>query len=348
MKAMDFLTLLGDLDEGESEHPVPIRNQRRRAPRIVAAACASVLCLLFAVWFFTPPPVSTAENGGLYTVVRIGDRLAFYRQVIPARLSPYERLCLPNERGEILAVHGDFTFHRAADRDDLVYILTDGPGGHEKTVLEFAGIAYWPNVDLKSTEWYAAGRISDEDIAALENASVPTMKEILETVYGVTSVSDIRRIRFEKDNADNGPVGKRVRVSSVTARDSETIGRIYTLLAGMTPTEIGQKLPFSHVSPLDEAYLNGESPLSAQVNRDITVQLESGYTLRFTFSPVTGLLRQYQTDMYTILSEEDTAWLIRFAAIDMEWRDWGTEAADPSGAGDATAVVPPVATPEGS
>jgi hypothetical protein len=44
--------------------------------------------------------------------------------------------------------------------------------------------------------------------------------------------------------------------------------------------------------------------------------------------------------MYTILSEADTAWLIDLAKIDMEWRDWGTEAPVIAGEDDETAVSP--------
>ncbi len=346
MKSMDFLMLLGDLAEDTACAPAsagePRRNRGgRRIPRIMAAVCACLLVAVFSVWFFTPGFVDVSENGGLYTLVRVGDRLMFYRNVRESGLSPYERLCLPRRQGEILAEQGNITFYRVAERDDLVYILADWLEG-ETVVLEFQEAVYWPDVNLKDTEWYAAGRIDDEDIAALEQTEIPTLGEVLETIYGVRSGEDIRRIRFQKDDADNGSVGKRVRVKAVTTRDTEEIARFYTMLCGMTPRDERQEISFGHVGVHDEAYLKGEVPLSEQINRDIAVELESGYTLRFTFYPAAGILRQTGTDMMlAVLSEEDTAWLIDLAEIDMEWRDWGTEPPSVPGEGDETAVVRP-------
>jgi hypothetical protein len=347
MKSMELLTLLGELAEDtvyESASAGERRRNlgRRRIPRIMAAVCACLLLAVFSVWFFTPGSFDVTENGGLWTVVRVGDRLMFYRNVRESALSPYQRLRLPRKQGEMLDEQGFFTFYRVADRDDLVYILTDWPKG-EPVVLEFQEAAYWPDVNLRDTEWYAAGRIDDEDIAALEQMRMPTLGEVLETIYGVRSGEDIRRVRFQKDDADNSSFGKRVRVKAVTTRDAEEISRIYTLLCGMTPRDERQEISFGHVGMHDEAYLKGEAPLSGQVNRDIAVELESGYTLRFTFYPAVGILRQTGTDMLAVLSEEDTAWLIDLAKIDMEWRDWGTEAPHAPAEGDETATVrPPV------
>ena len=187
MKSMDFLVLLGELSEDPAVQSPPTLKKRplRRAVRIAAAACACILCLAFAVWFFTPPMFNSRDNGLHYTLVCVDGRLLFYR---PAtyRLSPYERLLLPDEKGELLDVHGDIHFYRVAEQDDLIYVLTDWYGG-QLTVLEFDHIAYWPGVDLRDTEWYASGWITDENIAALENSPPPTLGDALEEVYGVTS-----------------------------------------------------------------------------------------------------------------------------------------------------------------
>lgn len=359
MKAMELLTLLGDLeaDTAVESAPQPIKKKKRRAPRIMAAAaCFCLVLTAFAVWFFTPPPFDSRENGIHETIVRIDDRFMFYRTVSPSRLSPYERLRLPNEKGDILAVHGDTTFYRAADRDDLTYVLTDQYG--ELTVWEFSKPAYWPSINpgnpgtpvnpvypenpinLKETWWYASGHVTDEDIAALDNTTVPTMGEILESIYGVTDASEIRYVKLEKDDAYNGKVSKKVRVKPITVRDDKEIDRFFELLSEMHPAEFQQMTNFGNVSSHDDAYLLGDAPLSAQINRDMEIKLSDGYTLEFTFYPATGLLRHTRTEMYTILSEADTAWLIDLAKIDMEWRDWGTEAPVIAGEGDETAVSP--------
>jgi hypothetical protein len=182
--------------------------------------------------------------------------------------------------------------------------------------------------------------VTDEDIAALDNTTVPTMGEILESIYGVTDASEIRYVKLEKDDAYNDKVSKKVRVKPITVRDDKEIDRFFELLSEMHPAEFQQMMNFGNVSSHDDAYLLGDAPLSAQINRDMEIKLLDGYTLEFTFYPATGLLRHTRTEMYTILSEADTAWLIDLAKIDMEWRDWGTEAPVMAGEGDETAVSP--------
>lgn len=341
MKAMDFLTLLGELNASEGLADAPHRPRRkRRAPWIVAAACACLLLTVLSVWFFTPPFIDPQMNGGLqYTCVRIDNRLMSYQFLYPSLLSPYQALTLPDERGEVLATHGDCTFYRVADRHDLIYlIMVNGKG--EQQVLEFAEPQYWPGIDMRDTQWYDSGWLTDEDIAAIENRSAPTMGEVLETIYGATSSEDIRRVRFEKDDAYNGKITKRVRVSSVTVRKAEDLERLWELIQGMEPADLYQKLPHGDVGVHDEAYLREEAPLSAQVNRNIRVVLQNGYALDFTFYPATGLLQHTKSDLYVVLPSADTEWLIDLAKIDMEWKDWGTESPPVSGDGNETASRP--------
>ena len=325
MTSMEFLTLLGEVNASDLRKSPPVPLRRRRLRSWIAAACLCLFTAVFAVWFFTPPQIDGTENGGVfYTFVRIDHQLYSYHILHPSFLSPYEYLTLPDRRGAVVGRHGDSTFYRAAERDDLAYLLmVDGDG--KQWVLEFAESPYWPGMDLRDTQWYASGWLTDEDIAALSDAPTPTLGNVLETVYDVTSGAGIRRIRFEKDDAYNGTISKRVRVKPVTVRDEAALARFYGLLAEMKPAEYGQKLPFGSVNHHDESYLKGEAPLSAQVDRDITVTLESGYQIHFTFYPATGLLTQSGSNLYAVLSETDTQWLIRLADIDMDWKDWGTE-----------------------
>ena len=329
MKAMDFLTLLGELDEDlliPVQQTAParrtVKTTKHRSPlKWVSAACICMMLLGFAAWFFIPPS-TVSSHSYQYTVIRIVDRLASYRYVKLSTLSRYERLLLPDTPGELLATHGESNFYRAEGEDDLVYILQETAGG-DYDLLIFDG--YVSTVDIGQSYWYTSGWLTDEDIAALTGGDEPTMLELLDTIYSVSSAEDIAWIRFEKDSAYNDKVSKRVKVRSVTVTDREAIERLYQLYPRFHTEEYGQQHAYGHVDAHDEAYLTGASPLSAQVNREMVIKLSSGRELRCKYYPATGLLRQSTFEMYTNLTEAENQWLIGLAEIDMEWKDWGTE-----------------------
>ena len=342
MKSMDLLTLLGELEETSCAPAA--QPKKRRLLWGAAAACLCACILGFSAWFFLPPPTVTPNDQRL-VVIRIDDRLVSYEILKTNTMSRFERMLLPDEPGEVLAVHGDSTFYRAAGEEDLVYLIQiDGNG--KQTVLEFYDYVNIAGVDMTTSYWYESGWLTDEDIAALNDTATPTIGEIWEIVYSVTSHADIQSIYFEKDSAYNGGVSKKIKITPVTVKDSENLARIYDLLVCMTPAEYGQELPYDNVNAHDEAYLSGEKPLSAQVNRDLTVTLANGRTLTFYYYPTTGLLHQQGTRFYTMLPETDNEWLITLAEIDMAWQDWGTEKAyDGPAEGDETAVAPTAPAP---
>jgi hypothetical protein len=198
---------------------------------------------------------------------------------------------------------------------------------------------------MTTSYWYESGWLDDEDIAALREGDAPTLGDVLRIVYGMDSAEDIRSIRFGQ-YGDGDSVSRRVRNRTVKVTDGETLARLYGLLAVMEPIPYGTDLETGSANARDEAYLNGEKPLSAQVDREITVTLTSGRELTLYYHPVTGLVRQNRPEFYTILSDAQNQWLISLAKIDVEWRDWGTEKApDYGGEGCETATAPAVPEP---
>lgn len=340
MKAMEFLTLLGELDETAT---APVEKNKKRRPLWVAVAACFCACILgFSAWFFLPP-MTVTNNDLQLVVIRIDDRLVSYEILKPNSMSRFEWMLLPDEPGKMLCRHKDCTFYRIAGADDLVYlIMVDGNG--ETSVLEYEDYVPTAGMDMTDSLLTENGWFSDVDIAALNGITNPTMGEVWETVYGVTSADDLQSIRFEKVHSYEGGVERKVRVKAVTVKDRKTLARLYGLLAPMIRADYGQELDFGSVGAHDEAYLSGKAPLSAQTNRDLTLTLTSGRQVTLSYYPATGLLRQRGTEFYTVLSEADNEWLIELAEIDMEWKDWGTEKVqDPAiGKGDETAVVPPI------
>ena len=321
MKAMDFLTLLGELDETAAD---PVVKQKKHRPLWVAAAACFCACLLgFSAWFFLPP-MGVFNDDLRIVVIRVDDRLISYEILDTDRLSPFERMLLPDEAGEVLVRHKDCTFYRVAGESDLFYlIMVDGEG--KTSVLEYEDYVPTVGMDMTDSLLTENGWFTEEDIAALNVTTPPTMGEAWETVYGVTSADELKSIRFAKVYGFEGGVESRVRVKAVTVRDQESLARLYGILVPMIPADYNQKLDYGLVGAHDEAYLKGEAPLCAQTARDLTVTLESGRRVTLTYYPATGLLCQRGTRFYTMLSKADNEWLIELAEIDMSWKDWGTE-----------------------
>lgn len=343
MKAMDLLTLLGELDETAA---APVDKPKRHRPLWVAAAACFCACLLgFSAWFFLPP--MTVQNNDLrLVVIRVDDRLISYEILKTSVMSRFEKARLPDEAGEVLVRHKDCTFYRVAGESDLFYlIMVDGEG--KTSVLEYEDYVPTVGMDMTDSLLTENGWFTEEDIAALNVTAPPTMGEAWETVYGVTAADELKSIRFAKVYGFEGGVESRVRVKAVTVRDQESLARLYGMLVPMIPADYNQNLDYGLVGAHDEAYLKGEAPLCSQTARDLTITLESGRRVILTYYPATGLVCQRGTRFYAMLSKADNEWLIELAEIDMSWKDWGTEKDYAyGGEGCETATTPIIPDPQ--
>ena len=345
MKAMDLLTLLGELDETAA---APVDKPKRHRPLWVAAAACFCACLLgFSAWFFLPP-MGVFHDDLCIVVIRVDDRLISYEILDTDRLSPFERMLLPDEAGEVLVRHKDCTFYRVAGESDLFYlIMVDGDG--KTSVLEYEDYVPTVGMDMTDSLLTENGWLTEEDIAALNEITPPTVGEILSTIYGVTSGEDLGRIRLEKSHTYRGGVEEKVKVPTVTVKEEGDMERLYRLISAMTPLERDQTMDLGTVTPYDDAYLEGEAPLSAQTVRRMVLTSDSGHTVTVYYYPTASVLYLPGGDQYTVsLSQEDNEWLIALAKIDMAWRDWGTEKepTSPKGDGCETATVPEAAVTE--
>ena len=339
MKTMEFLTLLGELDETAA---APIDKPKRHRPLWVAAAACFCACLLgFSAWFFLPP-MGAFHDDLRIVVIRVDDRLISYEILDTDRLPPFERMLLPDEPGEVLVRHRNCTFYRIAGAGDLFYlIMADGDG--KTSVLEYEDYVPTVGMDMTDSLLTENGWFTEEDIAALNGITPPTLGEILSTIYGVTSGEDLGRIRLEKSHTYRGGVEEKVKVPTVTVKEEGDVERLYRLISSMTPLERGQAIKPDTVTPYDDAYLNGEAPLSAQTVRRMVLTSDSGHTVIVYYYPTASALYLPGGDQYTVsLSQEDNEWLIALAQIDMAWRDWGTEKIPGPQKGDGceTATVP--------
>lgn len=345
MKAMDLLTLMGELDEVMTAPA--IKPPKRRSLWVAAAACLCACMLGFSAWLFLPP-ATVISNDLQLVVIRIDDRLVSYEILKTNTMSRFERMRLPDDPGEVLCRHKDCTFYRVAGESDLVYlIMVDGDG--KTSVLEYEDYVPTVGMDMANSLLTENGWLTDGDIAALNGITPPTVGEILSTIYGVTSGEDLGRIRFEKSHTYRGGVEEKVKVPTVTVKEEGDVERLYRLISAMTPLERGQTIELDTVTPNDDAYLNGETPLSAQTVRRMVLTPDNGHTVVVYYHPAAATLYQPGSSQYmALLSQEDNEWLIDLAQIDMAWRDWGTEKIPGPQKGDGceTATVPEAAVTE--
>lgn len=354
MRSMEFLTLLGELDDDvltAKTAPALTKSGTKKRRRTLTALTAACLCLCVlgaSAWFFIPPNTSTTDSAK-YVTIRLDNRLASYRVINTKTLSRFERLRLPDTPGEVLCTHGENVFYRAEGEEDLTYIIQKR-GDDSYVVLEFGDYISTMGIDMRESYWYTEGWLTDEDIAALNGAPISYDEDILRDVYGVDSAKDIVRIKFEKADFDNSSVGRSVKIKSVTVKDEETVAVVYGLLTQMEALPVTADWPLTRIFSEHESYLKGETPLSIQTDRKVTVTLQNGRELEYFYSPVDRLLcSTAPLCAYTVtLTEAENDLLIRVCGIDLTWQDHGrihqpegNQVASPEIATETTATMPP-------
>ena len=78
-----------------------------------------------------------------------------------------------------------------------------------------------------------------------------------------------------------------------------------------------------YISQHSEEYLNGMLPLSAQVERKVTVRFHNNTAIELKFDPYNKCV-WLSNSMVFPLSEQDVVWLIELAEINMQHVDYGT------------------------
>lgn len=303
-------------------------NAASRAPRKTwrwLTAAASIILVfglgIFSVWFFTPSDMWRASTNALQlTVVRVDDKMASYAFV---DMSPYEVTMIESWRGELYRQHGDARFYRIKGQNELSSLILENDDGLR--LVEFESWIQPMSADRWQTSyWYDYGYVTDADIAALDAESEIFYGDTLRIIYGVESAEDIVSAKFEDADIDKTDIGDGIKIKSVTLRDGESLARIYEILCGMTERDAWQGWVriFAH----DEQYKNGILPLSEQTERRVTVTLAGGYQLRFDYSPTSSIIKKYGVGVGAELSEQDNAWLISVAGIDMQYHYYGDAA----------------------
>lgn len=293
------------------------------------AACLCLVCglALLSAYLFLPPedffPPSVSEDASVSMVAfcRVEDRIADYERV---ELSHLELFLLDDKIGELYAQRGESKFYRLKDADDLEYLIYQKNDATAPELLRFH--AFWmPESEENLKEFYAyrSGMLNDAELEGL-NYDPIGIDEVLQKIYCVFDAEDLKEIRFEKSNVDNSKIGKSVDVKTVKVRDEATLSVLYEILASAKFQLVYQEIETDRVFCESEAYLNGQAPLSAQTERNITLVLQNGKEITFGFSPRLGHLWLDSYYLCAVIGQSaQIQRLIEIARIDMEYHYYG-------------------------
>ncbi len=292
------------------------RTARKLWTRIAAAVVSLALVLVVSAWLFVPPNFfKVLEQPGKPTFTfKINDLNAVYEYYYVDDISRFDRWNLENNIGErytsVYTDGGHFHMFKLKGHDDIEkLIIRDSIGNHN--IIEFVGFA------------------NDEGLGV--NLGL-TMGDVLKTVYNIASSDEIKSITFSKADSGGGKIEESVIVPTIKIKDREQIERIFSIFS---PLNYGTHEKISYVTSTFSEYIEGKEPLAVQTNRTITVKLYDGRTYEWKFYPSGNCISIGA--QCGIISEQDMAWLIDLAQIDMEYRYWGThkdvfvgETAEPS------------------
>ncbi|MBQ7347010.1 MAG: hypothetical protein IJW55_03560 [Clostridia bacterium] len=357
MKNKRLVTAIGYLDDeliAETGSEVSKKKQKSGFAKwgtLAASLCLSLGLLYFAAWFFLPTNLfGTRDEVLRMTMCRIEDCVVSY--TVEDDESRFAKLMLENQMGDVVAQHGERKFYRLKGKEDLVYLITKENDQAEPELLCFSSVSH-AMTDEEYRQWvlYESGYMTDEDIAILSAKTEVTYADVFALIYGVSSADEIQKIKVEKNQVESSAVAKRVEIKTLTLKNDAEVNAVYEAFSSAVLDFSYANMYHEHrVSSYDEAYLNGEAPLSAQTERKITLFLESGREVEIKYAPTGNVIWQNQNDSLATVDDTTNATLIELFGIDTEYRDWGTNPvketkhSDHKQAGDGceTATVPSV------
>ncbi|MBR4960894.1 MAG: hypothetical protein IKY52_08365 [Clostridia bacterium] len=342
-KMIQYMDLLDEkyIAEADPANAKKIRSKKIRSTVLRIGSIAA--CLLFVagifnlyIWLFMPGP--STEQVIRLEHLRIGDKFAEYTIL---KTSRWQEWILGEKIGDQVSAG---SIYQMKDTGTLQYLIKDcGNGEYELLQFRsfFVDLAEIDDQYLASEimrEQYAAGILTDEDLAQLRYHSTYTYGEVLESIYGVVSAEDIDCIIWEKTKYDHTEVGKSVPVKKYVMKDEASIKRFYDILYSLPRVPADTELP-ERIYSDDEAYLTGMKPLCAQTERFVLIELTNGAEIQFYYSPTGSCLYESSYVVYETINAADNEWLIETVDINLSWVDYGVNPVKTNPPGAETAVA---------
>jgi len=330
MKTNRIIDALQYLDEDlitDAEKPISLGKHSSigcKAATVAACLVAVVGLVLFSVWMFVPDfNFGVREDlGQTSTFCRMEKYMATYNV---EELSRFDQLMWKNRIGDLYIQHGTARFYRLNDSNTLKQLILLESDDAKPKLLSF-DMLWVPSSEeyLRESFLVQNGFLNDDDLSVLVYQGSVAFTEVLDYIYGVSSHTDIEKVKFEKSDADHSKIGKRVEVETVVVEDGETLETIYNALSVSIQILSTNSVLDHRVFCESEAYLKGEMPLSAQTERKMILYLKNGETLELLYAPTAYTVCTDVASLgFLINIPTYNTRLIEIAGIDMEYRYHG-------------------------
>lgn len=295
MTSHEFFKELGYIDPKMIEAAAPGEKRTRRTAWIkwVSVAACFVLLVSASLWLIAPDE-GAYEQVEITTLIRLDER--YYASYIRVNeMSNYERLTLEGKIGDLYLETETQSLYKIKGHDDIAELIAVTDEG-EVELFRFDTMNYY---DGENTQPFSLGLL-------------------LETVYGADSADAINSIRFEKEDSYRNR--KEIKIKRVLVDEDEAAARFFEAISMSQGAEYSGKSVY--ISQHSEEYLNGMLPLSAQVERKVTIRFRNNTEIELKFDPYNKCV-WLSNSMVFPLSEQDVAWLIELSEINMQHVDYG-------------------------
>ena len=298
MTNKEFYREFGNIDPKMIEAAAPAEKVQKKKRNgwikwVSAAACVALLASA-SVWLIAPDQ-GAYEQVAITTLIRLDER--YYVSYIRVNeMSNYERLTLEGKIGELYHETETQRFYKLKGHDDIARLIEVSADG-EVQLFRFESL-------LCDTP---------------DQAEPFSLGFILETIYNVTSADDVRSVKFEKAYKNR----REIKIPSVLVDDRANITHFFDQVCALEGGEY-QPREYLYVHQHSEEYLNGTLPLSAQVERKVTVKFKNNTSIELVLDPLNNHLCLENMIVFE-MTEQEMDWLIGLAKINMQHVSYGTE-----------------------
>lgn len=259
--------------------------------RLGSAIASFAIAVLISLWLFVP--INNVTQAANFYSFPIDGLFAEYMEV--TKLSRYERLSLKNNIGDLFYEKGDDKLYKLKNKNGVDLLIVSTASG-DLQLMQF--VKYYD----------------------INEATEITLEYIFNSVYDLNSIEQIEKVVFDKvESYTNGEVERNVIINKFNITDQAELERILSILSSLN---YSPSIRIHTVLPYDKEYLNGETPISAQTVRKLTLLLNDGRYADFIFYPYERCVSLFGS-MYGIISEDDCQYLIDLVGIDTEYHNWG-------------------------
>lgn len=226
-------------------------------------------------------------------------------------------------KGDYLQTVGGAKIYKIKNQDNLNYLIFDY--GEKLAYAEFDHF-YFTEEKLSDEDLYKSIEnllfIKDwekiKNTAKIINFEPYNLEYVLKTIYGVDSPSDIEKVKFSKTTFDNTAEAKAIKVKTVYIKDENEIDikEFYKIISNL---KISSNSEIESKANLLEKTAEENGISQVVTNRIIEVFFKNGVSMKLIYSPLSGFIYKHGMVYYEFISDEENAWLMEKAQIEIDW-----------------------------